>query len=322
MPETTYVRPSDEYLLTAGAATDNGELWFMPDGYAARQNMQRAGSSGEATKFNAGGKFTVPKATGVVFVAGGEVWWDHSAGNATYKPVNDRDTYLGTAVNDAASADTFMEVDFGKRPMIHRDLLRGGFQSVIVGTAAAGGFGYPVNLGGAHIFELTGTNEAQKVDALGIHGFSRTANAVVDFVFRVISDGSGSNTDVNIGLANGTHATSFDSITEYLAVHLDGNSTNINLQSTDGTTTVAAADTTFDYTEGSTFASLVYVTFDLRIEADIQCYVNGALALGSTTFSLNAAAGPLYPIVHVEKTSSTDTYKLAVDRFTVRLMEQ
>jgi hypothetical protein len=149
-------------------------------------------------------------------------------------------------------------------------------------------------------------------------GFARTANAIVELIFNVDSDGAGTVVDVSMGLANATNATDADLITESLFVHLDANNVNINLESDDGTNEVAATDTTLDYTEDTP----VEVWFDLRDEADIQVYVNGALALGSSTFRLDNATGPLKLLLHIEKTASTDAYVLDVNRFHARIAEQ
>jgi hypothetical protein len=60
----------------------------------------------------------------------------------------------------------------------------------------------------------------------------------------------------------------------------------------------------------------------MRNPADVQIYIDGVLVLGATVFNVNAATGPLFLLVHVEKTSSTDTYKLAVDWLRARFSEQ
>lgn len=322
MSDASYVRPSGSRPLTLAASAQAYELRQLADGSAAVMQGSTAGASGDSKTFKGEGHHSVTKTAGVVLLDGGDVWWDHSANAATYKKLNDRDFYIGRAVGDAASADTAVTVDLNANPRADIDLLRDGFQSVLVGTPAAGGFGYPVALGGSLVLELTATNEAQKVDALAVDGFSKDANAIVDLVFRVLSDGAGTVVDASLGVASATHASDADAIAEHLFAHLDANNVNINLQSKDGTTTVAATDTTYDYTEGSDAAKRVYVTMDFRNPADVQVYVNGVLALGATVFNVNAAVGPFFPLVHLEKSSSTDTYKLAIDRFTVRLMEQ
>lgn len=56
--------------------------------------------------------------------------------------------------------------------------------------------------------------------------------------------------------------------------------------------------------------------------ADIQCYVNAALAAGASTFRLDNAVGPLFLLAHTEKTSSADVYELALDWLRVRIMQQ
>jgi hypothetical protein len=115
----------------------------------------------------------LPKTTSMVFLDGGPVYWDHSANKCHFKKVSDRDFFIGTAYGDFLTAGaTTMKVNLNVQPRFDIDLARDGFQSVLVGTAAAGGFGYPVNLGGSLMFELTATNEAQKVDALSVDGFA------------------------------------------------------------------------------------------------------------------------------------------------------
>lgn len=317
MPDAIFNSQFDKQRVTLAASAGAGEVWQMKDGRAAYL-YDTAKSSGDKPEFTTEGVVTVTKANGVIILDGGRVYWDHSANNATYKPANDRDFYLGTAVGDWASGDVLMNVRLNAQQANIIDFQRDAFDTVCTGTQAIGGFGEPAIRGGARKFRITSTNEAQKVDMLSQFGFARTANAIVELIFNVVSDGSGTVVDVSMGLANATHATDADSITESCFIHLDANNTNINAESDDGSTEVAATDTTLDYTEGTP----VEVWFDLRDEADIQIYVNGALVLGSTLFKLDAATGPLKLLLHIEKTSSTDTYELDVNRFTARLAEQ
>jgi predicted RecA/RadA family phage recombinase len=323
MSDTTgRVRGGNEIRKTAAAAVAAGAVNQLADGRAAVYTGQAAAASGDRTNWTTEGQYVFTKATGVLMVDGQRVYWDRSTPAATFRKVNDRDYYLGRLVGDAASADTTCTVNLNVDPEYDLSIEDSPCLSTIVGTAAAGGFGYPVHLGGASILELTATNEAQKVDLMTVDGFAVGANAIVEGEFRVISDGAGSAVDVSIGVANGTHATDADSITESLFIHLDANNTNINVESDDGTTEVAATDSTADYTEGSTKACQVHFVMDMRDPADIQVIVNGALVLGSTVFKLDAATGPLFLLAHVEKTSSTDTYKIAIDRLTARFAEQ
>lgn len=318
MPDAREVRDFDKQRITLASSVSVGDVWQMPDGRAAYFNQTVAGSSGERKDFTTEGVVTVTKTNGIALLSGGRVYWDHSANSATYKPANDRDFYIGTAAIDAAAGDLTVEVNLNAEQSNVIDFQREAFDTVLVGTQAVGGFGEPKIRGGARKFAITATNEAQKVDMLSQFGFDKTANAIVELIFNVRDDGSGTAVDASMGVANDTHASDADTITESLFVHLDANDVNIYAESDDGTTEVAATDTTIDYTAGTP----VEVWFDLRDIADIQIYVNGALVLGATTFTLNAATGPLKLLLHFEKSSSTDTYEIDVNRFHARLSEQ
>lgn len=322
MADAVLVRDKDDMRITLTESVQPGEIWQLKDGRAATYKSTIAGASGDRSAFTTTGQHTCTKTAGFVGLDGGRAYWDHSANAITYKKVNDRDFYVGRFVGDSASADTTCVVNFNIDPAYDLDLLRDPCLSINVGTAAAGGFGYPVQLGGSCVFELTATNEAQKCDLLTVDRFAVGANAIVEGAFRVLSDGSGSNTDVSLGIANGTHASDADAITESCFIHLDGNNVNINAESDDGTTEVAATDTTIDYTEGSSVSERVEFWMDTRDPADIQIYINGSLVLGSTVFKLDAATGPLGLLAHVEKASSTDTYKIAVDWLRARYSQQ
>lgn len=317
-----YVRDANDMRVTVAAAVAVGECWQMKDGFAAVYSSTTAATSGDRSQFKTSGQYAFTKAAGFVALDGGRAYWDHSANAVTWRKQSDRDFYLGTFVGDATSAATECVVNLNRKPRADIDLAKDGFQSVLVGTPAAGGFGYPVNLGGSLIFELTATSEAQKVDALSVDGFATGANAIVEAVVRVLSDGGAGSQDVSIGVASATHASDADSIAASVFVHLNGGDTNIYAESDDGTTEVAATDTTIDYTEGSDLASRFEVWLDFRDPADVQVYVNGSNVLPSSVFNVNAHAGTWFLLVHVEKASGTDVYKLAIDRLTARLSEQ
>lgn len=330
MADAVYDREFDERRLVAGASIGVREVWQMPDGLAAvyigipnGQGIQEvAATTGDRVDFRTAGKWTVTKTTGVAFLDGGRVYWDHSANSATYKKVNDRDFYIGRAVGDYSSSDPTLIVDLNSNPPDDIDLLRDAALVVPVGTQAVGGFGFPKVLGGALSLELTATNEAQKIDLLSVDGFAKAANAIVEFIFRIPDDGAGTAADFNIGAANATHATDADSIAEHIFFHLDANATSIHIQSKDGSTTVAAVDSTEDYTEGSAVANRVEGWIDFRNPADVQVYVNGENVASGSTFNLDAVATTLFLLAHLEKTSSTDVYRAVIDAFRVRFMEQ
>ncbi len=122
---------------------------------------------------------------------------------------------------------------------------------------------------------------------------------IFEGVIAVYDIGDNAALDINFGLANGTHATDFDSVTESVVFHLDGNALDINAESDDGTTEVAATDTTVNAVD-DTYAEY---WIDCRNLADIQLYIDGVNVLSGSTFRLDNATGPVFPIIHLEKTS-------------------
>lgn len=328
MPEASIVNEVAQRRLLLTSSLGDGELIQLPSGRAGFY-QGRSYSSGDRPLLDQGYVVSLPKTSGIVLLDGGPCYWDHSANAIHYKAVSDRDFYLGTVVGDWGSGDTNAQVALNERPNYLVDFGRGwaedAFISSLTGTVAATGCNI-FRRGGAHNFVLNSTSEIQKLDALAVNGFAPGAQWVVEGAFRVINDGAGSNTDVSLGIASATHATDADSIAEHLFLHLDGNSTNISLQSKDGTTTQTAVDTTLDYTESSTLANRVEFWMDGRTKsggtADIQCYINGALALGASTFRLDNAVGSLFLLAHVEKASSADIYEIAVDFLRVRIAQQ
>lgn len=315
-------RARNDIRVTAVAAVAIGEVWQMKDGSAAVYTGTAPAVAGDRVGFTTQGQIGFTKAAGFVGLDGGRAYWDHSANAVSWRKQSDRDFYLGRFVGDAASVDVTCTVNLNVDPPYDIDLLRDGFQSVLVGTPAAGGFGYPVPLGGSLVFELTATSEVQKVDALSVDGFAKGANPIIEVVFRVLSDGAAGSQDISIGIANDTHASDADSIADAVFFHLNGGDVSIYAESDDGTTEVAATDTTIDYTEGSALANRVEGWIDMRDPADVQVYVNGSLVLASTVFNVDAYAGTWFLLVHVEKASGTDVYKLAIDRMTARFSEQ
>lgn len=301
----------DTLDYTPVAALTAGQVIQIGDGRAGiPANDIEAGRLGAVS---VSGVFTVTKATGVVILDGAEVFWDHSANAATYKRGNDRDFSIGTAVGDTTSAATTIRVNLNQKP--HYDVsLANGFRTLMVLTS-----GTPRLLPNGEGLQATfsATAEAQKIDALSNEGFAVGANAIIDGRITIVDGGDNAALDINIGVASGTHATDADSIANSLFLHFDGNSTNINVESDDGTTEVAATDTTLDYTAGTQ----IDFTIDLRDPADVQVYVNGALVLGATTFVLTAASDPLKLLFHMEKTSDDTTANVAVDYLRARLCQ-
>jgi len=314
MADAQTVRERHDIRKTAQAAISTGEIQAMSDGRAAVYTGLNAAASGDSTNWNTSGQFVVSKTSGIVILDGGPVYWDHSANAAHFKKVNDEDFFLGSAVGDAASTDTTMTVNLNVEPRYLIDVARDPIDSVIVKTA-----GTPQlrRLGGAQSLEFSATAEAQKVDILSKDAFAVAANAIVEFAVEVVDDGDAAALDFNIGVANATHATDCDSIAESCFIHTDGNVVNILAESDDGTTEVAATDTTKDYTLGTRFECWM----DLRDESDVQIYIDGVLVLGSTTFDLSAATGPLKLLAHLEKSSDDTPGEFHVEWLRARIAE-
>jgi predicted RecA/RadA family phage recombinase len=323
MAEATFVRGEHSNKVTLQAAANPGQVFQLPDGRAGVVGGTTAAAIGDSAAINTSGIHTVEKATGVVILDGGRVFWDYSANKATFRKVNDRDFFIGVAVGDAASSDTLVSVNFNVDQRNAIDLLRDGALSVATGTSAAGGFGLPPVYGGVPGLRLTATSEAQCVDMFSVDRVAINSNPIAEFIVRLGANGSTSDVDLNFGLANGTSATDADAITESVFIHIDGGSLNILAESDDGTTEVNATDTTVDITAGSAVANRVEVWMDCRNPADIQIYVDGVNVLPSTVFTLGAATGPIGLLAHLEKTTGTATAgPVYFDRACLRIAEQ
>lgn len=303
MAEATLYQCGEVIDWTADADYSAGDVIQLRDGRAGVISADV--DSGKSIGVYISGIFTMAKTTSMVMLIGSRLFWDHSANKVHLLHGNDRDFFVGCAQEDGASADTTIKVALNVRPQYSLSYQHGGFVSVPINTAGfpfVHGTGEGVNLG------FSATAEAQKVDALSLQGMAPAAIAIVDALICVNNGGDAAALDASIGIANGTHATDADSITESLFVHLDGASANIYLESDDGTTEVAATDSTVDYVAGTPFL----VQWDLRDLSDIQVYINGVLALGSSVFKLNAATGPLKLLCHMEKTSDDTPGNISV----------
>lgn len=295
----------------ADAAVVGGQVIQLRDGRAGVVSVDA--TSGSKVGVYVEGIFEVQKTTSMVILAGSRLFWDHSANKCHLLHRNDRDFFLGSAINGgttssgtiaATSAATSVYVVLNAQAM-NELTLGSGFVSVPINTA---GFPFVAGAGEGCILGFSATAEAQKVDALSFRGMSPSALAIVDALICVNDGGDDAALDASIGLANATHATDADAIVESLFIHLDGASVNIYAESDDGTTEVAATDTTIDYTAGTPFLA----QWDLSNNADIQLYINGVNVLPNSVFKLNAATGPLKLLAHMEKTSNDTPGNISV----------
>lgn len=309
MPEALYRQSGETVDYTPSAAVSGGTLVQLPDGRAGFvAGDLAAGQKGAA---QVAGIYKIAKTAGFALLAGGRVFWDHSANAAHFKSVNDRDFYVGTVAVDAASADVWVEVALNTRQRNLFDAAVDPATTTLVGGATI------TRRGGTHKLALAATNEAEKVDLIAKQGCAPNAKFIFEARVQVVSDGAGAAVDLNVGVASGTHATDFDAVAEFVSVQMDANNTQVNAQSDDGTTDVALADTLVDVVENTAYE----VWIDGRDRASVKIYVDGVRVLTGTTFTLAAATGPLFAIAHVEKTASTDTYDVDIDRMCLRTME-
>jgi predicted RecA/RadA family phage recombinase len=310
--------------ITTTSALEGGRVIQLPDGRAGIVLRDKAATTAAApAAVVTNGLFSVVKTSGIVFLDGGRVYWDHSANAATFRKVNDRDFYIGRAVGDTASTATAAVVNLNVQEweydlsFTHHAVL-----SVPTGTQAVGGFGFPKSLGSANSIELTATNEAQCIDMLSVNRFALSSNVIIEATVRIPANGSTSAVDFNIGVANATSTTDADSIAESIFFHIDGGALDIFAESDDGTTEVAATDTTVNATEGSAVANRLEFWIDLRNPASAALYIDGVRVLSGTTFNIAAATGPLGLLAHLEKTSSTATGRVVIDQFVARFAEE
>lgn len=302
MAECNYLNEGEIVQATLTAAVSAGQVVQLEDGRAAF--APRAVDAGVQGSYQVCGVCEVAKTTSMVMLVGSQLFWDHSANKAHLKHVNDKDFPLGVAVDDATSAATTVKVKLNEKPS-YTATLGDGFVAVPINTA-----GFPFVHGTAQGVNLgfSATAEAQKVDALSLRGFAPAAPAIVEALICINTNADNAAADLNIGLANASHATDADSITESLFIHLDGNALDIYAESDDGTTEVAATDTTVNATAGTPFLA----QWDLRNNADIQLYIDGVNVLPNSVFKLDAATGPMKLLAHWEKTSDDSPGNVSV----------
>lgn len=285
-----------------------GEIIQLPDGRAGITASATDVVSGDVAGLHTHGQFTVLKTASVVILDGAPVYWDRSANTATpLQAAAGADFYLGVAVGDAAASDSTVVIDLNVEPVYTIDLLRDPSLDV-----ATGGASLTVK-GGALEFTLDSTSEVQKIDALSIASIPVSIPFVVEGRMAIWSVPSGSAADINVGIASATHGTDAGAIAESVFVHFN-NALDIFLESDDSSTEVAEADSGVDAVDDTYFD----FAFDCRDLSDIQIYINGVLMLGSTTFALDAATGPLKLLAHVEKTSDAATAVFRVAKLAVR----
>lgn len=260
-------------------------------------------ASGDYLLVQCGGPMTLTKANTVVILTGQEVWYDGSAGKGTHSRVAG-DFPIGVALEDAAITATSCLIDFGKKQTYQVDLRAGSWT-----TEATDGLGVSAMVGGAQKLAFDAVAEVAQAALFSDITVAKALLPIMEAEVAIFDIADAAAVDFTVGLANGSHATDFQSVTEFATIHLDGAALDIKVQSDDGTTDVAPVDSTLNAVDDTYF----FVQIDTRDMADVQIYVNGADAVpAGTTLVLTAAAGAFKPIAHMEKTSDDTTAEMRV----------
>lgn len=322
MPDAYSPQNAEAMDYTAVAAVTGGTVVQLPDGRAGvvPTDVAAAGIGSAAVE----GIFTVTKAADQVWIDGARIWWDHSANAATCVPpltTGDKDFYLGTTVGDVAAATTTGRVNLNVRPAyifdVHRDLFDHTLVKTVVGSTT---IVIPdmIARGGTIDAYFGLTAEAQKMDILSKRSFPLSSNPILECVVNVVTTCDADVGDLSIGFANASHASDADAITESVFFHFDlGADLNIDAESDDGTTEVAATDTTIDFAEGTP----VYLCIDGRDPSNMKFYINGAEVLAATANlgNIAVATGPLKALFHLEKSSNDSPGRVLISELQVRL---
>jgi|GEM_PF-1941659 len=318
MAEATLTKDANANTVdeTAAAAIASGEVYQLTDGRAGVKAGLLAAASGDPVSFITAGQFPITKSADLVILKGGKVFWDRAANAATpLQAAAGADFYVGAALEDAAAAATTVSVDLNVKPTYTIDMKRDPGLSVPVLTA---GTPYLFNRGAGLVAGFSATAEAQKEDWLSVHSVPVTIPMILEAIFAVNVTCDADVGDLNIGLANATHASDGDSITESCFFHADlGADLNLDAESDDGTTEVAATDTTVDLVAFTP----VEVWIDARDLTDIQLYVNGVNVLPDSVFALGDATGPLKALFHLEKSANDSLGEVQVSHLAVRAMD-
>lgn len=315
--ESTFNQEGHVIDYLAIAAVTNGQIVQLPDGRAAQ--IKGDADAGEYVGAQVHGVITVPKTTGIALLVGGDAYWDISANKAHFRQESGvGDFYLGMVRADAASAATEVQIDLNKCARYEFNYGMDGQPWTAEELTGTGG-AHLVLPGGADRMTLSNANEAQQLGLKGTKGLPASANPIFEAKVTRVS-ASNDTVDIDVGLASGTHATDFESVTAFVAVHLDGADNDIDTHSDDGTTDRAPADSTINDVDATPFE----IWIDCRDDADVKFYIDGVLVDTSASKRiLTAAVGTvLYPTAMIEKTAGTATAEFVVHRMRARTGNQ
>lgn len=315
--EAVFEQPGDRVDYTCVASVYHGQVVQLADGRAAV--TAGSASAGKIVGAMVRGIFQVAKTTGIALLAGGDVYWDLSANKAHFRPeAGTGDFRIGTVHSDAASADTTVYIVLNGVSNYTIDLGDPG-QEWTVGSVA-GTTATTINLpGGTAQLNILSTSEAQGCAVVSNRSIPASAKPI--FEARVAKfSASGSDVDFDIGLAAGSHASDFETVTVFAAFHTDGGDDNWDTHSDDGTTDRAPADSTVDMVD-DTYDEL---WVDCRDDTDVKYYINGVLVDTSASKRILTAGltTALKAVAMVEKSTGTQTAEFRVSRMRARTTKQ
>ncbi len=307
--------------ITAPAAGSGGDVIQLADGRAGVV----LGLNISATAFVATDKVTVAtngvwsilKTASIALLRGGQVVWDRSAETAGFAKASG-DFFLGTVAKDAVAADATVELELNAKPVYAIELNVDPFT-----IAVSNGLSTLKNSVASHVLTMA-FDSATEAAMAALYSDDTVPVAdlgVLEGRVCIYEDGDHAALDINFGVANATHATDMDSSTETCLLHVDGDAGSLEhilAESDDGSTEVAATDTTIDYVEETFFEFWM----DFRNIDDIQIYINGVNVLPDSVFKLDAATGPMLVIAHLEKESNDTTADVRVDFLRLRSTDE
>ncbi len=304
----------DEYAdHVAVAAVSPGQVIQLADGRAAFHPSNNTLAAGDSGGFQVEGVVEVIKTAGIVLLDGGDAYWDVSANKVHFRPeAGTPDFFVGTVVGDCTSASTTARINLNERGRYIIDLEKGGEWA----PEETLGLGVTFLPGGGTKLAFDAVAEAAQAALVSVHSVPVNAGPIFEARVAVFAIGDDAALDIDVGLATGSHATDFESVTNFAVIHLDGNALDINVMSDDGTTDVAAVDSTINAVDDTYFE----VWIDCRVPAAVQIYVNGVDAVpdGTTLVLTAAATAAVKAVAMMEKTSNDTVGELRVSRMRVR----
>ena len=281
---------------TPSTAKTGGEVVQLADGRAGVVGTTLAAAdTGVAYVM---GIFTMLKTASVVILNGQKLYWVKSTGMVSYTG----DFYVGVAVEDATAAATTVKVALNVEQVAVIQQGVGRWNKLETLGGLDQGVGVTDIGGGTTQLAFDAVVEIATAALFSEDTIALDQKPIFEGWVGVFDKGDDAALDINVGVANAHHATNFDSVTEQVSIHLDGNDATIFAESDDGTTEVAATTTAVESVDDTYF----FLQIDMRVLTDIQMYINGVNVLPATVFALGDATGPILIVAEIEK-SSNDT---------------